>query len=138
MTGDSYSHRRKTRIAVPTLTYIAPVLRVADLARSIAFYRDRLGFEVEFNYENFYASVWRDGCRVHLQCAPATPRDQAAFEREERIDACIAVTDVATLSAGFAAAGAEFSVQLRKMPYGTEFYVRDPDGYILGFVQPAE
>jgi hypothetical protein len=24
------------------------------------------------------------------------------------------------------------------MPYGTEFYVRDPDGYILGFVQPAE
>jgi hypothetical protein len=22
--------------------------------------------------------------------------------------------------------------------YGREFYVRDPDGYILGFVQPAE
>jgi hypothetical protein len=21
------------------------------------------------------------------------------------------------------------------MPYGTEFYVRDPDGYILGFVE---
>ena len=27
---------------------------------------------------------------------------------------------------------------LRKMPYGTEFYVRDPDGYILGFIQSAE
>ena len=24
------------------------------------------------------------------------------------------------------------------MPYGTEFYVRDPDGYILGFVQPKD
>jgi hypothetical protein len=28
-------------------------------------------------------------------------------------------------------------VALRKKPYGSEFYVRDPDGYILGFVQPA-
>jgi len=24
------------------------------------------------------------------------------------------------------------------MPYGREFYVRDPDGYILGFIQPDE
>jgi len=24
------------------------------------------------------------------------------------------------------------------MPYGREFYVRDPDGYILGFIQSAE
>ena len=127
-----------SRDAVSGFSYIAPVFRVADLAKSIAFYRDRLGFEVEFNYENFYASVWRDGCRLHLQCAPATPRDQAAFEREERIDICVGVTDAATLSSGFAGKGVEFSTPLRKMPYGTEFYVRDPDGYILGFVQPVE
>jgi hypothetical protein len=29
-------------------------------------------------------------------------------------------------------------VPLRSMPYGREFYVRDPDGYILGFVEPAD
>lgn len=121
-----------------SVTYIAPVFRVADLAKSIAFYRERLGFEVEFNYENFYASVWRDGCRVHLQCAPATPRDQAAFEREERIDVCVGVTDAAALSSAFSIKGADFSMPLRKMPYGTEFYVRDPDGYVLGFIQPAD
>ena len=121
-----------------SLIYIAPVFRVADLARSVAFYRDRLGFEVEFNYENFYASVWRDGCRVHLNCAPPTPRDQAAFERAEHIDACIAVRDAGPLSAGFTSAGVPFTVPLRQMPYGTEFYVRDPDGYILGFIQPAK
>jgi hypothetical protein len=28
-------------------------------------------------------------------------------------------------------------VTLRHMPYGVEFYIRDPDGYVLGFVQPA-
>jgi catechol 2,3-dioxygenase-like lactoylglutathione lyase family enzyme len=121
-----------------SLSYIAPIFRVADLAKSIAFYRDQLGFEVEFNYDNFYASVWRDGSRLHLQRAPATPRDQAAFDREERIDVCVGVTDAAALSAAFAAKGVEFSTALRTMPYGTEFYVRDPDGYILGFIQPAE
>ena len=68
----------------------------------------RLGFALEFSYEGFYASVWRQGCRLHLSCGMPTPRDQTAVEREER------------------------------MPYGTEFYVRDPDGYILGFVQPAD
>jgi hypothetical protein len=29
------------------------------------------------------------------------------------------------------------AVALRHMPYGTEFYIRDPDGYILGFIEPA-
>jgi len=119
------------------LTYIAPVFRVADLARSIAFYRGRLGFEVEFNYEGFYAGVCRDGCRLHLNCAAPPPRDQAALERAEHIDACISLRDAESVSAAFAAAGVSFVVPLRQMPYGTEFYVRDPDGYVLGFIEPA-
>jgi len=84
------------------LTYIAPVLRVSDLMRSLAFYRERLGFALDFRYEDFYASVSRDGCRLHLQCAPATPRDQAAFERAQHLDACIVVQDARALSAASA------------------------------------
>jgi predicted enzyme related to lactoylglutathione lyase len=44
---------------------------------------------------------------------------------------------VEALSASLAAAGVKFTVPLRPMPYGIEFYIRDPDGYILGFIQPA-
>ena len=40
---------------MPEVTYIAPVFQVADLARSLAFYRDQLGFEVTFIYEGSYA-----------------------------------------------------------------------------------
>lgn len=118
-----------------SLHYVAPVLRVADLTRALEYYRARLGFEVEFDYEGFYASVLRDGCRVHLKCSPPPQRDQAAFEAAEHLDACFGVENVESLASGFAAAGASFSVALRQMPYGKEFYVRDPDGYILGFVQ---
>ena len=120
-----------------TFSHIAPVFRVNDLARSLAFYREQLGFELEFNYENFYASVCRDGCHIHLQCAPPAQRDQAAFERSEHLDACIVIRNAEAISQTFTTAKVAFAVPLRRMPYGTEFYVRDPDGYILGFVQPA-
>ncbi len=119
------------------LSYVAPVFRVTDLARSIRFYREQLGFELDFSYEDFYASVHRDACYIHLRCAAPAPRDQAAFERAEHLDACAVISAAATLASELAAAGAPFSVPLRTMPYGVEFYVRDPDGYIIGFIQPA-
>lgn len=120
------------------LTYVAPVFRVPDLGRSLSYYRNQLGFEIEFDYDGFYVGILRDGCRIHLQCAARPERDQAAFEAAEHLDACFAVRDAEALASSFASAGAPFSVPLRSMPYGREFYVRDPDGYILGFIQPAE
>jgi catechol 2,3-dioxygenase-like lactoylglutathione lyase family enzyme len=118
-----------------SLNYVAPVFRVVDLNRSIAFYRDKLGFELEFNYAGFYASVMRDGYRIHLNCCTPPNRDQQAFEAAEHIDICIGVNDAGTLASQFTLAGITFTVPLRSMPYGKEFYIKDPDGYILGFVQ---
>jgi catechol 2,3-dioxygenase-like lactoylglutathione lyase family enzyme len=120
------------------LSFVAPVLQVADLARSLAYYRSQLGFELEFEYDGFYASVIRDGCRVHLKCSPPPARDQEAFERAEHLDVCFGVEDARALASQFAFTGAKISVQLRDMPYGREFYARDPDGYVLGFIQPGD
>ena len=120
------------------LKYVAPVLQVADLQRSLTFYRDQLGFDLEFAYEGFYACVIRDGCRIHLNGSAPLERDGKAFEAAEHLDACFGVEDAEALANAFASSGAVFSVKLRSMPYGREFYVRDPDGYILGFVQPAD
>ena len=71
------------RESASRLKYVAPVLRVADLGRSLTYYRDQLGFDLEFHYEGFYASVIRDGCRVHLNCSAPLERDQKAFEAAE-------------------------------------------------------
>jgi len=120
-----------------TLTFVAPVFRVTQLSRTIAYYREKLGFDLEFCYEGFYASVCREGCHVHLQCASPTPRDQLAFERAEHIDACFVVQAIEGLWTSIASVGAATTVPLRKMPYGKEFYIRDPDGYILGFIEPV-
>ena len=118
------------------LTYIAPVFRVADLDRSLAFYCEQLGFELEFNFEDLYASVVRDDCHIHLKAEQPLPRDEEALANEEHLDACLIVADAAALAAAFAAAGVTFAIAPRTMLYGREFYIRDPDGYVLGFVQP--
>ena len=123
--------------ALGRLTYIAPVFRVPDLKRSVAFYRDQLGFDLDFIYEGSYASVSRDGCHIHLRCAPPAPRDQPPLAPDQFIDASIGVQNAEALSATFKSAGVTFAQPLRQMPYGLEFYVRDPDGYVLGFIQPA-
>jgi catechol 2,3-dioxygenase-like lactoylglutathione lyase family enzyme len=120
------------------LTHVAPVLRVADLSRSLAYYCDCLGFDVEFVYEATYASVVRDACRIHLKCSPPSPRDQSSFEIAEHIDVYFGVERIDELAKAFTTTGAVFSVHLRAMPYGREFYVQDPDGYILGFVQSRD
>lgn len=117
------------------LLSVAPVLLVADLDRALAYYRDRLGFAVAFVHDGFYAQVQRDRCMLHLKQARPIPRDQAAFEAAGHLDACFGVRDARRLSCQLANRGAVFSVPLRDMPYGKEFYVRDPDGYILGFVE---
>ena len=81
--------------------------------------------------------ICRDGCHIHLKRAPLKARDQTAFEREEDIDVCVGVQSAESLSVSCAAVGVPVVVPLREAPYGLEFYVRDPDGYVLGFVQRA-
>ena len=100
------------------LTYVAPVLQVADLERSLAFYRDQLGFELEFAYEGFYASVIREGCRVHLNRSAPLECEQKAFEAAEHLDACFGVQDAEALANAFASSGAVLSMKLRSMPDG--------------------
>ena len=120
------------------LTFVAPVLRVANLARSIAYYRDLLGFDVEFEYENFYAGVVRDGCRVHLKWSTPRSKQCATSETPEHVDACLGVENAAALASALAARGARLAVPLRDMPYGRELYVCDPDGYVLAFIQASQ
>jgi predicted enzyme related to lactoylglutathione lyase len=124
-------------MALVGLRYVAPVLRVASVAKATAFYQEKLGFEREFEHAGTYASLRHGASRIHLAQGGRFGRDQAAFEREEQIDACILVDDAAALAKRVGEAGATISVPLRRMPYGVEFYVRDPDGNVLGFVQPS-
>jgi catechol 2,3-dioxygenase-like lactoylglutathione lyase family enzyme len=47
-----------------SISSITPQLRTTDMASSIHFYTEKLGFTVEFNYEGFYVGLNTGGRHV--------------------------------------------------------------------------
>ena len=119
------------------LTGIAPQFLVDDLDRAIAYYVDKLGFELDFTYESFYASVSRDGFAIHLKCAPKTAADREHRRQNEHLDAYVAVSGVRGLFSELQTRGAQVMKPLQEEPWAcVDFYVEDPDGNILCFSEP--
>ena len=114
-----------------------PVLFVADVQAASAFYRDRLGFTIDFlhGHPPFYGSVSRDGATLHLKFVHEPVYARGAVEKEGLIMAFIGVENVKRLYAEFETAGVEFAQRLTKQAWGgTDFIVRDPDGNRISFV----
>jgi catechol 2,3-dioxygenase-like lactoylglutathione lyase family enzyme len=116
------------------LTGIAPQLLVNDLDRATAYYRDKLGFELDFKYQSFYASVTRDGFAIHLKCAPKLPADREHRKKNEHLDAYISVSGIRDLFSELETRGAQVITPLEERPWAClDFYVEDPDGHVLCF-----
>lgn len=114
-----------------------PVLFVADVMRSTAFYRDRLGFVVDFLHGNppFYGSVSREGARLHLKWVHEPVFGPGRAEAEGLIMAFLPVDNLKALYAEFIRAEVPIAQKLTKQAWGgTDFHVLDPDGNILAFV----
>jgi len=116
------------------LTSIAPQFLVEDLDRAIAYYCDKLGFALDFQYEGFYASVSRDGSAVHLKHGPRLAGESEHKKQNEHLDAYISVTGIRDLFSELKARGAKVIKRLEERPWAcVDFYVEDPDGHILCF-----
>jgi lactoylglutathione lyase len=119
---------------VPSIRSAAPQLLVDNLSEALAFYHGRLGFTVDFVYEDFYASVSRDGAPIHLKCAPKLAAERAHRRSAEHLDAHLDVRAVRELYEELRDRGAPILKPLEERPWGAmDFYVEDPDGYILCF-----
>ncbi len=119
-----------------------PNLVVADLARSLAFYRDLLGFTVIATVPDsapyVFALLQRDGLELFLNDAEALRKDahysHAAADVGKSgvslyfdVKGIQALADVLTKKVAIAA-------PLERKFYGvTEFGVNDPDGYLVTF-----
>ena|SRR5207248_8687109 len=121
-----------------TITGIAPQFLVDDLDRAIAYYREKLGFELDFKHESFYASVSRDGFAIHLKCASKMAADREHRKQNEHLDAYISVSGVRALFSELETRGAQVIKSLEQRPWAClDFYVEDPDGYILCFSEQS-
>jgi uncharacterized glyoxalase superfamily protein PhnB len=113
------------------LTDLRCVLAVKNLAVSLAFYRDMLGFSLDFEVPG-WAFLSRDRFRVMLgECADA----MAAHETgDHSYFAYVTVDDIDALYRELAAKGVSLVQELADKPWGMrEFGVRTPDGHRIMF-----
>lgn len=114
---------------------MSPQFLVADLDRSIEFYTTQLGFDLDFRYEDFYSGVIKDGHSIHLKLGNPSVEERQNRRENEDLDVVFSVQGIEDLYEDYLGRSVEFVQQLRDMAYGKEFYIADPDGYIIGFLE---
>jgi len=114
---------------------MSPQFLVTDLDRSIEFYTKKLGFDIDFRYEDFYSGVIKDGHSIHLKSGKPSLEERQNRRDNEDLDIIFSVQDIEDLYEEYSARSVEFAQPLRDMAYGKEFYIADPDGYIIGFLE---
>ena len=118
----------------PRVTSLAPQFLVDDLQRSITYYRDKLGFEFDEPWDGFYAIGRRDGLEIHLKCSPKNAAERQFRRENEHLDASAGVDGIEELYEEFKSKDVKMLKPLQDMPWGTkDFYVEDPDCYIICF-----
>ncbi len=121
-----------------TISCMSPQFVVSDLDKSLQFYTEQLSFDINFRYEDFYAGIGCDGHSIHLKAGSPSREERERRRKDEDLDLYFGVTDIDSYYEHILSRDIEVIQPMRKMPYGKEFYIVDPDGYILGFKDVTE
>ena len=123
---------------------ISPLFIVRHVPSSLAFYRDRLGFEITFQGpapdDVFFGIVRRGGAMIMLKSVGVDPVPN--YKRDvkngvARWDAYLSVPDPDALAAEFASRNVTLSEPLKDTDDGLRgFELKDHDGYVLFFGRP--
>ena len=114
---------------------MSPQFLVTDIEHSIEFYKKKLGFEVEFRYEDFYAGIIKDGYSIHLKSGKPSIEERKRKRENVDLDIVFSVEGIEDLYEELVNRSIEIIQPLCARPYGREFYIADPDGYILAFLE---
>jgi catechol 2,3-dioxygenase-like lactoylglutathione lyase family enzyme len=120
---------------------ISPFFIVSNVDESIAFYRDKLGFETRFREPDrnpIFAIIGRDGAQLFVKSdKDALPLPNRKRHPSMRWDAFVYAPDPDALAAEFADHGVAFSAPLENTHDRLRgFEICDPDGYVLFFGRP--
>lgn len=111
-------------------------LRTTDMASSINFYTAKLGFGLEFQYQDFYAGIRAGNQVFHLKLVDEIDPTIAFVDKHEHFHLYFQ-TDDASVSAEFLKQrGVPFVEDVHDTAWGTrEFVIKDDQGHTLYFGQ---
>jgi catechol 2,3-dioxygenase-like lactoylglutathione lyase family enzyme len=122
------------------------ILAVADVERSVAFYRDAIGFEVEALYDDPpYATLALAGTRLSLAEQGHPAEDRPGVEMTAPADPAkanvvlvVEVDDARAEHDRLGRIGVRFLADPYEPPWGgCRFFCVDPDGYLVEIEQHA-
>ena len=114
---------------------IAPQFFTTEMAATLAYYRDQLGFDCLGTWHDppVYAIVARDDHRIHFRLANP-PRPSPDKYADELLDAYLFIDNADVLYAEYRERGVEFTRPLGDTAWQSrEFVVKDCDGRLLAF-----
>ena len=114
---------------------MSPQFLVKDIGRSIAFYTNEMGFFLDFRYEDFYCGISKDGFSIHLKTGNPSVEERNNKRKNDDLDIMFSVENIRALYEYFCSRPVEMIQPLRTMNYGQEFYLADPDGYFIAFLE---
>lgn len=124
----------------PVFNAAVPVLRVADVARSIAFYRDVLGFTADpfpVKPPILFAILRQGSTEIMLRLDPTARR--GAGSQGWDLYLRLGSPSILSLQSAIQAAGLPILRLLERMPYPqVEFEIEDPDGYRVCIARAVE
>jgi catechol 2,3-dioxygenase-like lactoylglutathione lyase family enzyme len=131
-------------MAKPDIGVSAPFFIVRDVPAALAFYRDRLGFEITYQgpepSDIFFGIVERGAAMLMMKSIGVEPVPNYTRDIKQGIarwDAYFYVPDPDALAAEFASRGVEFVTPLGDNSDNLRgFEVKDADGYMLYFGRP--
>ena len=128
-------------MAKPEISGIAPLFISNNVPAALAFYRDRLGFEITFQGPEpddiFFGIVQRGAAMIMFEEVGVDPVPNYTRDVKKGIaswDAYIDVSEPDALAAEFSSRKVEFSQPLQDTADGLRgFELKDGDGYVLFF-----
>ncbi len=116
--------------AIAKLSCIAPEMAAHDLRESLAYYEQKLGFQVVSEMpEQEYAIVERDGIAIHLF--------HDSSRKHSPVGIHIFTNNLEDLDSEFVSRGATVTQPILLKPWGNrDFRVADPFGNELKFTEP--
>jgi catechol 2,3-dioxygenase-like lactoylglutathione lyase family enzyme len=116
------------------VTGIVPQLRTTDMASSIRFYTEKLGFSVEFNYEDFYTGIRAGGQVFHLKLVDDKDPSIRYVDDGDHFHLYFQTTDLPEFAARLKANGVKLVKDVHETAWNTrEVVIHDDQGHTLYF-----
>lgn len=118
---------------------VVPQLRTTDMGSSIEFYTEKLGFAVEFNYQDFYVGIRGGDSMIHLKHVDDKDPSISFVKDGGHLHLYLETADVKDFAEQLKTKGVRLLTEVHETPWQTrEFVIEDDQGHTLYFGQPLE